>query len=1801
MGIPKFFRWISERYPLTSQMIQENRIPEFDNLYLDMNGIIHNCTHSNDDDVHFRLTEEQMFLGIFNYIEHLFAKIKPKKLFFMAVDGCAPRAKMNQQRARRFRTAKDAAENRRKALARGEELPEEPPFDSNCITPGTEFMARLSDQLRYFVNKKITEDAAWRNVKVILSGHEVPGEGEHKIMEYIRLAKSRPNYEPNLRHCLYGLDADLIMLGLLTHEPYFSLLREEVTFGRKSRKSSNNPGEQNFYLMHLCLFREYLDREFSDIRNTLPFAYSVENIIDDFILLNLFIGNDFLPHLPDLHINEGALAMVFQIYRQVLPTLDGYINNGGHINLDRLQTIMGTLCQFEWEHFVESQAQDDKWMKKKRGHRGDKGSSQQQPVHETNGPSMSLSQKAYFDEIKAFVHKRGRSDRIEFSTMLPARDRAFIIELVKQLGLRHNIEFRETEDDDGQHYLVIEWEESGDDDEEEFDQESSAAQERVLKKYAGMRITDEKQVAQDLELSAEERLKSDFEKMKHIYYRSKLEFSEKSGAMKEEIATLVASYIEGLQWVMLYYYEGVPSWSWFFPYHYAPRVSDIVDIGQLKITFNIGTPFLPFEQLMGVLPAASRSMIPEAFKSLMTDAGSPILDFYPLDFECDLNGKKNDWEAVVKIPFIDEVRLLKAMKARESQLTKEEKRRNTHGSAVIFKYDPDHVHHFPSPLPGRFPDITACTCKAESYSLPELGPHGFIKGLLPGVQVGGTNVPGFPALGSITYTATLGFHGVNVFNSDSHNESMVITPVNRYQGANFDQVARDKIGTSIFVGWPFLTEALVKGMVDEFFKYDLVEGSSGRPHVVKTPHSPEASDKFFKTAERIEHFYSKRFGTLLGPVEAMFYVWPLKGMRLEEDGSLVKEYSPRVGEEFVPLQLVVDTVATPDARFVELPPPPLPTEFPEKSPVFFLGGQNYGALSEVIGYQENSFLNIRLRKPVQPEYESDFVFVTSMAEREYHSIRFIPAWQMTKTVGCGSYALSKITSSLLVMLPRSDQKYNVGLNLKFDGKQKKVIGYTRKSGGGWEYSDKAIELIISYKTRFPELFRGLDKKPKGDFHVMTDFYPEEIAKDKLQEMEDFLKQAGVKSLDIAPLDAQSLAKETIMNIEQEIDRIVESTGPIKIKYITVKNVPRQAVLKPAHAKHRLSHQTFGLGDRVVYAFDEGSVGLGAKGTVVGIDGKTLDILFDAPFMTGQDLDRRCSPGRGLSVHKDCLLNLSNPQPPQNQKYQPAASAGHAAPTAPGTRTGAKSQPKPGHVAYSLKPPINLEQVQAAPPPKINPWTRAGPAGTPERAEAAGGQSSVQRQSAHAGYGSSRPQTTGSQSASQPNRAAGETSQRFAGAETPSRQPPPPQFTRGGDGDVPKGPKPLKRDSAAPSAPGVGKGGKPAPDASAVAGPSSRHHPAGPYDGPPSARGEAPKKAPPVAKKRNSVPVDESAANEPEANLAEKRPAAGTSAAAIDTSEITRNLKNVLHIGEPSPGTTKAPTSTQPAGAAPLNGQHGMGIGQPHPMTMPLMMMPVQPGMHPQQQPFAYPAPPQGYPVPLVPNYGQPMYLQQYPPYPPYGAPPHFIPQQIGLQRPPLARPHDRSEPEGALPAQPRPAGGEPVPHDPHAQNISKQILSLLQTNQPAEGAVDAESAFSPYNVAPRVGAVSTKNELAELVSGKHKPRDGNPASRGARDGAKGRSYEDRPATSSTGAGQEPVDEAPVDGADARANDGDYSRRGGSGSNYRGGRGGGFRGRGRGGQYHSSGRDYNGGGYSSRGGRGGRGTGKGYAAAEPSNA
>ena len=143
---------------------------------------------------------------------------------------------MNQQRsARRAQEREEAAEKRRaEALAKSEREPKGEPFDSNCITPGTPVHGPPLRAPAVLRSRRSSDDPLWQEATVILSGRRGPGEGEHKIMEHIRWARGEPRRDPNQTHCLYGLDADLIMLALVTHEPHFCLLRA-VKFGGGER------------------------------------------------------------------------------------------------------------------------------------------------------------------------------------------------------------------------------------------------------------------------------------------------------------------------------------------------------------------------------------------------------------------------------------------------------------------------------------------------------------------------------------------------------------------------------------------------------------------------------------------------------------------------------------------------------------------------------------------------------------------------------------------------------------------------------------------------------------------------------------------------------------------------------------------------------------------------------------------------------------------------------------------------------------------------------------------------------------------------------------------------------------------------------------------------------------------------------------------------------------------------------------------------------------------------------------------------------------------------------------------------------------------------------------------------------------------------------------------------------------------------------------------------------------------------------------------------------------------------------
>lgn len=217
----------------------------------------------------------------------------------LAVDGVAPGAKLKQQRQRRFKSALN-----NNAMIN---------FDSNVITPGTEFMIRLSD----FIEANIKKHRSTLPRQVIYSSHLVQGEGEHKVLQMYRDGVVKNDV--NGTHVLYGLDADLIMLSLLAPQ-------ENIVLYRDSRESTD--------MLSINVMKKY-------IRNYLRTTSALE----DFVIMTFLLGNDFLPHNLALEEMAETIEMMMDIYKSNQLT---FFSNEGGINMEHLHTFLEKLAAKEY-------------------------------------------------------------------------------------------------------------------------------------------------------------------------------------------------------------------------------------------------------------------------------------------------------------------------------------------------------------------------------------------------------------------------------------------------------------------------------------------------------------------------------------------------------------------------------------------------------------------------------------------------------------------------------------------------------------------------------------------------------------------------------------------------------------------------------------------------------------------------------------------------------------------------------------------------------------------------------------------------------------------------------------------------------------------------------------------------------------------------------------------------------------------------------------------------------------------------------------------------------------------------------------------------------------------------------------------------------------------------------------------------------------------------------------------------------------------------------------------------------------
>lgn len=336
MGIFNFWGWFKNNFSGTihklgpSQDLKSINI-NIDNLLIDMNGLFHTSAQKiyqygtfkpKDKNIPIIIPNNRLQIKVFEdickNIENLTILSKPKKLI-LAIDGPAPYAKIVQQRRRRF-----------SAVINKEE--DDKGFDSNNITPGTKFMDHLSKYIDWFIRKKISEDPSWKDIEIVFSNEKVQGEGENKIISYIR---NHGNKEET--YIIHGLDADIIMLALGTELEHIYVLRDDLY--DKTNK---------YFVVDINLVSLQLGEMMR--WKSENFTYDTKNAIIDFIFLCFMIGNDFLPHIPSLEILEGGIDIILNIYRDI-GTFKGHLtkNNEKEITFSKsfLEEFLNSISEYE--------------------------------------------------------------------------------------------------------------------------------------------------------------------------------------------------------------------------------------------------------------------------------------------------------------------------------------------------------------------------------------------------------------------------------------------------------------------------------------------------------------------------------------------------------------------------------------------------------------------------------------------------------------------------------------------------------------------------------------------------------------------------------------------------------------------------------------------------------------------------------------------------------------------------------------------------------------------------------------------------------------------------------------------------------------------------------------------------------------------------------------------------------------------------------------------------------------------------------------------------------------------------------------------------------------------------------------------------------------------------------------------------------------------------------------------------------------------------------------------------------------
>jgi len=634
---------------------------------MDTNGLIYDAVRvvgtnrgmSNDE------YETLIIDTVCRKIDEYLALFRPSDKLMIAFDGVAPVAKLNQQRERRYKSwftsVVEDTITRKNALidplavdavavtggAPKTATSSQKAWNTSAITPGTTFMKKLNMRMRDYceVKARIIEN----QVAYVYSGSDIPGEGEHKIFEYIR---ENADYHKDTVTLIYGLDADLIMLCLnhLHISQRIYLYRDTPEF-IQSLDSTLSCNDQ-YYLdipEFACSLEEIMretksnGRGGGELQHKTPYISDHKTVsatspttttdstdksvkitpevvaaIDDYIVMTFMLGNDFMPHFPSLNLRTNGMTVLLQTYANMFKGTNDYLvsRTSGRpvIVWKHMRTFIGLLAETEHNRFMNEHKTRDRQGKMKFGSDGASSN------NGTSGNKRAIGRDVGTAAAAAAATATDKSqppisvDIRELTKIACSR----VVQLVGNIERCHSLnEFM-----------------------------SIPLQERAAEKYIDpfrenweFRYYD---ALFGIDIYARER-------------EGKPGKDDKSGTI-DRLQMICVNYIEGLEWTMRYYSTGCVDWRWTYKYPYAPLLVDLMrymphlDTALFpNATPDVKNPVRDLVQLCYVLPMASHSLLPAAV--------AEKLKRYYSHYYCDkLDFKwsycKYFWEAHTELPHI---------------------------------------------------------------------------------------------------------------------------------------------------------------------------------------------------------------------------------------------------------------------------------------------------------------------------------------------------------------------------------------------------------------------------------------------------------------------------------------------------------------------------------------------------------------------------------------------------------------------------------------------------------------------------------------------------------------------------------------------------------------------------------------------------------------------------------------------------------------------------------------------------------------------------------------------------------------------------------------------------------------------------------------------------------------------------------------------------------------------------------------------------------------------------------------------